>query len=175
MEAINEQKIAKIAEIEASTLEIKFLYGSPSISFSPQIFSGYIDPDVRNNDLSQSSIITEASSVFFRVVNRARFLEAFAEIKTSWEGKCLTEAQIVELAQSLPKVIKDQKSALVTFLCKKNIFLPIEDQAPWKNVSVIAIDFNSPGNPVYSWRLNYLERITKFIIVCPTFPGYYNF
>ena len=74
MEAINEQKIAKIAEIEASTLEIKFLYGSPSISFSPQIFSGYIDPDVRNNDLSQSSIITEASSVFFRVVNRARFL-----------------------------------------------------------------------------------------------------
>lgn len=177
MEAIKEQKIAKIAEIEASTLKIKFLDGSSSITKSPHIFSGYIDPELRNgNDfLSGISIATEANSVFFRVINRARFLEAFAEIKTSWEEKCLTEAQIVELAQSLPKVIKDQKSALVTFLCKKNIFLPIDDQAPWKNISVITIDFNSPGNPVYSWRLNYLERISKFIIVCPTFPGYYNF
>ena len=172
MEAIASN--GKTAQIERVVLRIKALDGSVSIAKSTDLFSGYIDNEIKKRDGTKIGVKTNETDVCFRVSSGVTLLNGFSEERALWSKKVLSENQVVEFSKSIPEIIKNDRSATVACLCKKNEFALIDEENPWKHLFVVEIDFNSRGNPVYVASLKYPNPVSKFIMVLPVFIGSHN-
>jgi len=140
---------------EAENPSIKALDGKLKIAEARQIFRSHIDLQFSLDGLlsNPGQATVQTALQIAETTRDAKFREIFGAWSGSWEQKCLTQNQIIEICSTLKPYLPAKATTM--FLCKINEFYPVQESNPESNLMVVFVIANSDGLRVYCRDLNH--------------------
>jgi hypothetical protein len=123
-----------------NTCVIPPLDGKTLIYESPSVFHSHICYDFIGCGLTIPGIATKETILNVnQLIGRRELYEIFSPVNgIDWEKKCVTQSQIVYFCENYSGWL-DPKKNVVIFLCRINENIPVDDNKPQDNLSIVHV------------------------------------
>lgn len=152
-----EKKISGILRLISGeeVLSLKASNGSRLICGSANTFKSFLDEDFVNWGLNKKGVATAETKIkVYEMAADGNFMAIFKSLPGNWGQKCLSQNQIIDFCEQLPKWLRSDGYATM-FLCKINETKKVDEKNPQKNLVVVFVLVLADGLYFNVYRLEH--------------------